>query len=242
MSTNAEILQKQQETTNQLNALIEQSAEAISCCPDCQKIKSNQDLEQKYLDAQTNMQTAPIQLQEAKKNYYVFAEGEGAYNSLIERELKVKATKIGELIKEKFLEEIQRAKTLNFYYNSDIINSKNSIELYNNYFNKNKETELNIRNSNSDVLTNDRKSYYEIQELDNLNKWYSIFIWIYYILLLGLFLGSIFIKNQLSIITKVGLMVVLLFYPVYIERIIAFFISILQNINLYLFPKNVYKS
>lgn len=241
MSTNAQILQKQQETTNQLNALIEQSAEAISCGPDCQKLKSDQDLEQKYLDAQTNMQTAPIQLQEARKNFYVFTEGEGAYNSLIEEELKLKATKIGELIKEKFLEEITSATTLNFYYNSDIINSKNSIELYNTYFNKNKETELNIRNSNGDALTNDRKSYYEIQELDNLDKWYLIFIWIYYLFLLGLFLGSIFIKNQLTIIKKVGLMVVLLFYPVYIERIVAFFISILNKINLYLFPKNVYK-
>lgn len=241
MSSNAQILQKQQETTNQLNALIEQSAEAISCGPDCQKLKSDQDLEQKYLDAQTNMQTAPIQLQEARKNFYVFTEGEGAYNSLMESELKLKATKISELIKAKFLEEITSATTLNFYYNTDIINSKNSIELYNTYFNKNKETEVNIRNSNGDALTNDRKSFYEIQEMDNLDKWYSIFIWIYYLLLLGLFLGSIFIKNQLTIIKKVGLMVVLLFYPVYIERIVAFFVSILQKINLYLFPKNVYK-
>jgi len=200
--SNSQILQKQQETTNQLNALIEKSAQAISCGPDCQKIKSTQDLEQKYLDAQTNMKTAPIQLQEAKKNYYVFSEGQGAYNTLMETELTNKADKIGELIKEKFLEEIQRATTLNFYYNSDIINSKNSIELYNNYLKKNKETEKNIRNSKGDTLTNDRKTYYETQELNSLQKWYMLFIWIYYILVVCFLLGSIFVNNGLSLVKK----------------------------------------
>ena len=52
--------------------MIEKSSEAIICGPDCQKIKVSEELKQKYLDAETNLQTAPIKLDESKKNYYVY--------------------------------------------------------------------------------------------------------------------------------------------------------------------------
>ena len=235
------ILKKQQETTNQLNALIEQSAQALMCGPDCQKIQNTQELQQKYLDAQTNMQTAPIHLEEAKKNYYVFAEGQSAYNNLLEKELKTKAKKISQVISEKFLEETQRAKTLNFYYNSDIVNSKNTIELYANYLTKNKDTEVIIRDSKGDMLTNDRKTYYETQEYDSLLQWYKIFIYIYYILVIVCILGLFFSPNRFVIGQKIGLSIVLILYPFIIEYIVSFFSQIINKIKSYL-PKNVYNN
>jgi hypothetical protein len=127
------ILKKQQETTSQINSLLEKSAQSLLCGPTCQKIRKKQDLEQKYLDAQTNLQTAPIDFQEARKEYYVFAKGEPAYNNLIEKELTQKADSIGKLIYDKFEEEIKQAIMLNTYYNSDLINTKNTVELYKSY-------------------------------------------------------------------------------------------------------------
>jgi hypothetical protein len=89
---------------------------------------------------------------------------------------------LAELIKDKFNEEINHAKTLNTFLNTDIINSKNSLELYKNYYVKNKDAEKVIKYSHSDILTNDRKSYYENQEKNNLKGWYNIFYVSYYIL------------------------------------------------------------
>ena len=238
--SNAQILKKQQETTNQLNALIEQSSQAIMCGPECQQKKNTQDLQQKYIDAQTNMKTAPIQLEEAKKNYYLFSEGQNAYNNLLEKELKIKAEKISKLILEKFLEEIHHAKILNFYYNSDIINSKNTIELYENYLKQNKTTEILIRDSKGDMLTNDRKSYYEIQEYDNLLKWNNIFLYFYYFCVVIFIVGLVFLPNQFTIVQKVGFSIIFVIYPFIIDYIMFFLYKIINKIQSY-FPKNVYK-
>ena len=240
------ILQKQQETTNQINALLEKSTESLLCGPTCQKIKKKKALEQKYLDAQTNLQTAPIDFQEARKEYYVYAKGEPAYNHLIESELKQKADSIGKLIHEKFKEEIKQAALLNTYYNSDLINSKNTIELYKNYFGKNLETEKLIMTSHGDVLTNDRKTYYETQELENLQGWQNVFFFFYWALAIVIlvFLYIPILKNEnFSILKKIIMIPILaipfIAYPIFIPAIVGFFVGLVRKLRSYL-PKNVY--
>ena len=61
------LLKQQQSSNETLNTLLEQSLSALSCGPDCQKTKTTNELNQKYLDSQTNMETAPIQLDTSKK-------------------------------------------------------------------------------------------------------------------------------------------------------------------------------
>ena len=238
---NKNILKKQQETTAQINALLAKSAEALSCGPVCQKIKKTQELEQKYLDSQTNMQTAPIQLEEARKNYYVYSKGDSAYNTMLEDDLKKKADAIGNEIHSRFYEEVKKAKTLNFYYNSDLINSQNTFELYNNYFKNNKNAENIIRDAHNDVLTNDRKSFYETQEYDVLDWWYTLFIYVYYILVVVFVLGLFFSPNQMSTYKKIGLLILFIIYPFIIDYIFTFVMKIINDIK-QLLPKDVYRS
>ena len=66
------LLQRQQISQDKINELLEKSSEAIMCGPSCQKLKVSEELKQKYLDAETNMQTAPIKLEQSKKNYYIW--------------------------------------------------------------------------------------------------------------------------------------------------------------------------
>ena len=56
------LLKDQQLTQETINNLLEQAYQSPLCGPTCQKIRVSQELKQKYLDAQTNMQTAPINL------------------------------------------------------------------------------------------------------------------------------------------------------------------------------------
>lgn len=233
------LLQQQQQTTDQLNSLLEKSAEAIMCGPTCQKMKKTQDLEQEYLNAQTNMQTAPIQLEQTRKSYYEFKEGSGAYNTMLEQDLQKKADEIGKIITEKFNEEVQRANVMNTYLNSQIINSKNTAELYNSYNQKNSDMEKVIKQSYGDVLTKDRKSYYETQELDGLTYWHTIFMTIYYILTFVFILGALFSPNTMTKGQKIGITLLLLVYPFIIDRIATAIGGVLYKIY-NLFPKNVY--
>ena len=235
----AQILKNQRETSSMINALIEQSKDALLCGPDCQQRKTANELEQRYLAAQTELKTAPIDFQNAKKNYYEFTEGESAYKNMLEGELKDKANKLGDLIKEKFNEEIEQAKILNYYLNSDIINSKNTLELYKNYLSKNEKTEKLIKYSHGDILTNDRKSFYETQENDNLKGWYSIFLTSYYIIALVYFGKCILSNNFLSGKIKIPIVIFLIIIPYIIDPITVWILSIFKKIGS-LLPKDVY--
>ena len=235
------ILQKQQETTAQINALLAKSADALTCGPDCQKMKTTQELEQQYLDAQTNMQTAPIQLEESRKNYYVYTKGDSVYNTMLEDDLTKKANAIGDEISRRFYDEVKNAQTVNNYYNTDLINSKNTFELYNNYLKENKLSEKIINNAHGDILTNDRKSFYEIQEYDMLDGWYTLFISIYYILVVVFILGLFFSPNQMKIFQKIGILVILIIYPFIADYIFSFLVGIINKLR-QIIPKNVYKS
>jgi hypothetical protein len=53
------LLKDQQISQETINNLLEQASNATLCGPTCQKIRVSQELKQKYLDAETNMQTAP---------------------------------------------------------------------------------------------------------------------------------------------------------------------------------------
>jgi hypothetical protein len=132
---------------------------------------------------------------------------------MLEQELKKKVDGIAISMTNLFNNEIQKAHILNSYLNNDIINSKNTVELYKTYLSKNKTIEKEIKNSHGDILTNDRKSYYEIQENDNLKGWYNIFVTSYFIIALVYFGRFILLNNNLSYIIKIIIVILLIIFP-----------------------------
>jgi len=235
------ILKQQQINQQKINALLQQSAEALMCGPTCQKEKIKEELKQKYLDAETNLQTAPINFEETKKNFYIFTEGRPYYENMKEEELKKKAEKICDLLAENFNEEVTSAKTMNAYYNTALINSSYTLQLYEDLKEKNAILEKDLRNRQGDILTNDRKTYYETDALDKLNLWYQFWWYIYYILVLVILISMLFVKSQYSFLIKSIIFILLVFYPYYIKYIMQMFNSIYTNVYNSV-PKNVYNN
>ena len=62
---------KQNKSFSTLSSLLEKSATALVCGPHCQKEKKEQALKSKYLAAETSIQTAPVELEQSRKNYLV---------------------------------------------------------------------------------------------------------------------------------------------------------------------------
>jgi len=233
------LLQNQQLNQDKINDLLNKSAEALLCGPDCQKMKITDELKQKYLDAETNIQIAPIKLEQTKKNYYVYKEGRPFYDNMMEEELKQKAEKISELLGESFNEEVSSANTMNQYLNTALINSEYTSELFKKYTSDNQELKLQLRNSRGDILTNDRKTYYETEALTQLKLWYRFWWYIYYILILVFTIALFVSPSQLTMIKKVVLFVLLIFYPYYIDYIVRWVQGLYMSIYNRL-PKNVY--
>jgi hypothetical protein len=221
-----------------LTKLLEDSAAVLSCGPSCQKQKLGDDLKQKYLDAQSNIQRAPTQLENSKKNYYVFTEGEPYYDNMLEEELKQKSDMITQTLAANFNDEISNAKTMNSYYNTELENSSNTNELYKIYLVKNKEIQDSIKGHHGDVITNDRKTYYETEALEKLQSWYTFYWYVYYILFVILTIAIIF-NSSIGIVKKIIFLGLALVYPYIINPILHKIYGSIHSMYKQL-PKNVY--
>lgn len=235
------LLKNQKISQDKINELLNQSSEALLCGPTCQKIKVTDELRQKYIDAQTNVMTAPIELERTKKNYYVFTEGKSAYDNMLEEELIKKSETISQLLGDNFNNEVSSAKTMNDYLNIALINSSYTKDLLNHYDTKNEELRLMLRNNQGDILTNDRKTYYEVQELERLKSWYKIWLIIYYILF-GIFLICwLLCESKMTWKVKAVLTPLISLYPYYIDYVLRsiynFFAGLYKKL-----PKNVYNN
>ena len=116
-----------------INTLISQASEAIMCDTDCRRQKREENLKQKYLQSQVNLETAPRQMELAQKKYIKFSEGDDAYNEVVEGELKEKAQIIIENFYDNFEEEVNKIKTQIETYNGLLINITNVGDLYKKY-------------------------------------------------------------------------------------------------------------
>jgi hypothetical protein len=233
------LLTKQMTTNTQINDMLNQTLAAITVSPQQQRNQTLDSLQQKYLDAQTNLQTAPLQLEASKKNYYVYKNGETSYNNMLENELEQKANLITQQISNKFNEETNNAHIMNSYYNTEIINSANTIELYNEYLKKNADLEKSIKDLHGDVLTNDRKTYYESEAIDNIKLWHKFFMYCYYILIVA-FIITIFVSTgEYSRIKQLVVTIILIAYPFIIDPLVKWIYSMYLSLENNA-PSNVY--
>ena len=227
---------------NKFNSLIDQASNAIMCDSNCQKNKQAETLKQTFQAAQANLATAPGQLQVAERNYVTLTQGEGAYSELQDQQLgeqaQIAADKITLLVdstSESITTEIDT-------YNGLLLNFKNVVELYHKYLTENIELEKDLKDEIDDVSKNDRKTYYENQEIDNLKLYYYYFFMTVYIICVICFVIFGFIYPSETTVVKrlfifIGL-VVLPFISTWILGTVIKFVYYLYS----LLPKNVYKN
>ena len=233
------LMAKQTHTNNQINDMLNKSLAAITVSPEAQRHQKLDSLEKKYLDAETKLHTAPEELERTKKNYYVYKDGETEYNNMQEQELQKQANLITQQITNKFNEETNNAHLMNSYYNTEVINSANTIELYEEYLKKNADLEKSIKELHGDVLTNDRKTYYENDAIDNVKLWHKFFKICYYILVAA-YVISIFVStSEMSRVKQIVIAIILAVYPFIIDPIVKWLYSMYLSLENNA-PSNVY--
>ena len=168
---------------NKLNSFIESANNIISCDSECQRNKTIQELKNKLETAESNLTLAAPEFEIAKRNYYTYISGQSGYMELIEKELEEKADVFVKLFKDSYETEISKIKTQLDTYNGLLINFRNIVDLYKQYKKENKDLFEELKEETNDILTNDRKTYYENQQIDGLNStYYYILCVIYYII------------------------------------------------------------
>ena len=230
----------QQNTTDQINQLIKQANATIGCGPTCQQQKNIGNLQQIYLNAQENILTAPDKLKTAEKNYYVATKGQEFYNNFMKKELTVKSVALGDTLTNTFHSEISTNTELAQVYQGLFRNYRHILELYEQYLEKNATLEKDIKQTKTDIVTNDRKTYYEVQNTTNMQGWYHFFMWIYIILLFVFMFAMFAVPNTYySIYAKVVILALFFIYPFVIDRVVMGVLAF--SYSLYeLLPKNIY--
>jgi hypothetical protein len=226
---------------NKFNSFIESANNAISCNSECQQNNISQQLKQKLVQAESNLVLADPQFQIAKKNYYTYVSGQNGYNELIEQELNEDADKFIAKFKDDHKTEIAKIKTELSTLDGIIINYRNIVDLDLQYKKENKKLLKELKGDKNDILTNDRKTYYENQQIDTLNSiYYYLFFFIYIIIIICFFIFIFFYPSRFSFIYKIFLLVLFVILPFIstfiLGKIIEFFHWLYEKI-----PKNVYK-
>ena len=226
---------------NKFNSLINQASNAIMCDANCQKQKQANSLKQKFQAAQANLATAPGQLQVAERNYVTLTQGADAYSELQDQQLADEAQAITDQITKLVNAAVADISADIESYNGLLLNFKNVVELLKKYVKENLELEKDLKDEIDDVAKNDRKTYYENQEIDNLKFYYHyLLLTIYVICLICFIIFGFKYPSQISVVKRVFIFIGLVILPFISTWILGIFIKLIYYLYS-LLPKNVYK-
>lgn len=226
---------------NKFNSFIDLATKTLSCDAKCQEDKKKNDLKQKLINAKNNLILAQPQYELAKYNYYTFTKGEAQYNEMLENELNNNIQEKIDIFKSKLNEELQKIKSQFDTYNGLLLNIRNVEDLYLNYKKENKELIKELKDNLNSVLTNERKTYYEDQNIDKLKGYYTyIFIILYYIIVFCFIIFSFKFPSKYNLKIRIFISIFLILLPLFSTFILGKIIQFIYYI-INLTPKNVYK-
>ena len=226
---------------DKFNSMIDKATVAISCDSECQRQQKDEELKQAYLNAQTNLATAPNNVYVSRQNYVVFDQGQPAYDELIDGELLQQAQQLSSYYKINFTDESQNIIFNTNTYSGLLINLKNIFDLFLKYKEENIKLFKQLKDETNDVLTNDRKTYYQDQGIDNLKFYYHyFFLLIYIITILAYIIYNFMYPSQVSILLRVLFLALMVLLPFISTWILGKIIAIIYDIYNWL-PKNAHK-
>ncbi len=162
-------------------------------------------------------------------------------NNTIENELKQKAELSVNNLKQNFDNSINTITSQLDIYNGLLVNLKNVIELDSTYRRENNQLLKQLKENTHDILTNERKTYYEDQENDVLNKYYYNILWIIYVIVvICIIIFTLIYPSQSSWKVKIFVVIVFIFLPFISTWLLGKIIYIIYWL-FNLLPKNVYK-
>lgn len=226
---------------DKFNSLIEQASQAISCGKDCQEEKRLNELREKYHQAKFNKINANQNERMAAKEFITYAKGEEAYDEYITNILTKKANQIAQNINNFFIININELEQKINNYDNLNANYQNIAELHKKYRSENNELFDDLKYTSSDIITNNRKTYYEDQSIQTLNNIYSILMFFYIIGVIVFGLSLFLYPTGKPIGQNLVILVLLIIYP-FVSLFIFKKLYELYNFIVSLLPKNVYKT
>ena len=225
---------------NNFNSFIQAASQQIACGTECQQQKQEAQLKTTYLNAESNLHLARPQYDIAKQEYYSFVDGQSGYNQMMEKEYTGDAKKASDALNQKIDDEINKSNALLQTYESILINFNNVVDLYTQYKKENAYLYKKYKTETNDTLTNERKTYYQDENISSLNSFYQYTLLIIYVIVVICYVVfSLMYPSQNSWTVKILLFLVFVALPFISTFLLG---KIIQFIYWFfgLLPKNVY--
>jgi hypothetical protein len=226
---------------NNFNSFLEQAQNTLMCDSECQKKKQIEKYEQEYLNSLTNLKTAQYKVNTSEKQYITLTQGNKGFSLYEENKLKTQGQQIVKIFMDNFNNDVQTVKNKVVTHSGLLSNYNNVYELYLNYLRENKELNKNVITKVSDIATNERKTYYEEQQIDLLDYIYKYILLIIYIIVVIAYFISMFFYSSFTWIMKISILIFLIGLPFVSTWILS--AIILGFYKIYdILPKNIYKN
>jgi len=229
---------------NKLNSLIEILNEQIKCGPVCQKMQREQNLKRIYSDAVTNYKEGPTKIKLAEKNYYEATKGSAFYNDILKDRY---SKEIKEIAKKSIKQHEENVKEINAQinsYKSETIYSEKMEKLLERLLFENVSLKDKADKNLSLIYTNDRKTFYEDQQIENIYYWKKVIIALFWFLFLSLCINVLFLKKKYNDYKAWIRLFIVALFPFYIipfiQKIILKIYHLLIDAKDMMKIKNVY--
>ena len=228
------------QTSQTINELIKQSNVQTACGPACQKKNKIAKLKTNYETAQSSATNAPENLTEARKNYFTYAFGDKYNNEFNEKLYTEQGKTMIDKLTKQHNENVNEIDAIIADYESGFIYANNMGDLTDQYVDKNKVLKQNIDKELSDVETNERKVFYESQQIETIEKWKYIIKLIYWVAVVLYTLVFLY-DGMYKSVKNVAILACFIIYPYVIGYILNKLIFVFKFLNKSI-PKNVYLS
>lgn len=221
-----------------LNEMVEEVNDKLTCDDECQRQKEIVKLKKKYHIEKKRIVNAPHDLDNSRKKYFTYAFGEEYYDEFMTKKIKIEINKLSNKLA---LDHQHNYKTLTDSiddYESIKKNSEYGTELIKKYKIENKILENKINEFANTKNINDRKVVYEVNEVDKLDNYNNQLLVLYWVMVL-FFLILFFSKNMFKESKNSMVVFVVLLYPF----VIYWIVHVLHTISNYIYnslPKNMY--
>ena len=128
---------------------------------------------------------------------------------------------ITEKFKQCFQQEVSNVNTILQTYKSLLTNHANVLELYEIISKENELLKKDISATSGVIITNNRKSIYENEMLDNLQYWYYWFNFFYILIIVGFVIGLFLLPWETPRRNYIILLILLCVYPFTISYFIG---------------------
>ena len=182
---------------NQINQLLTTVEERLRCDSECQRKRDIAALKKKWQKSEQEYKNLPEQIELNERKFYTLNKGEEYYrNNILRKRYEEHIRKWEQDQQDQFNDVKTMMITMLDNYTSETIAKSRINQLYQDVLEKNKALRRDINDYYKKSFTNQRKIYYENEEIDNVEWYRTIIKVVYYALLAVYVLFGSFIENK----------------------------------------------